>query len=156
MEGPSTTAGTSQPPMGLGGIQCEPPILGPGDIKCEPPIPGMGDNQGDPSSVGVYIAGNVPLPRTLTNKHPVMYLNELRRNMTYQLVSEQEVDKEKLYTMSVQVDGQTFTGTAKNKKLAKMEAARQALETLFNAVYVPDLESQVDQKEDTVAVPEVK
>ncbi|XP_062604715.1 double-stranded RNA-specific editase 1-like isoform X2 [Saccostrea cucullata] len=131
-------------------------MLGPGDIKCEPPTPGMGGNQGDPSSVGVYSASNVPLPRTLTNKHPVMYLNELRRNMTYQLVSEQEVDKEKLYTMSVLVDGQTFMGTAKNKKLAKMEAARQALETLFNAVYVPDLESQVDQKEDTVAVPEVK
>lgn len=66
-----------------------------------------------------------------------MYLNELRRNLTYQLVSEQEVDKDKLYTMSIEVDAQTFNGTAKSKKLAKMEAAKLALETLFNAVFVP-------------------
>ena len=83
------------------------------------------------------IGSTAALPRTLTNKHPVMYLNELRRNLEYQLVSEQEVDKEKVYTMSVTVDGRTFLGGAKSKKQAKMEAARQALEALFNAVYVP-------------------
>lgn len=66
-----------------------------------------------------------------------MYLNELKRNLTHQLVSEQEVDKEKLYTMSVVIDGREFNGTAKSKKLAKMEAARVALESLYNAVYVP-------------------
>nr|XP_022330682.1 double-stranded RNA-specific editase 1-like isoform X3 [Crassostrea virginica] len=94
------------------------------------------------------IGNTAALPRTLTNKHPVMYLNELRRNLEYQLVSEQEVDKEKVYTMSVTVDGRTFLGGAKSKKQAKMEAARQALEALFNAVYVPDLENQVSQTQE--------
>lgn len=37
-----------------------------------------------------------------------MYLNELKRNLTYQLVSEQEVDKEKLYTMSVVIDPEIY------------------------------------------------
>lgn len=87
--------------------------------------------------MGLVPQAEVSLPRTLTNKHPVMYLNELKRNLTYQLVSEQEVDKEKLYTMSVVIDGREFNGTAKSKKLAKMEAARVALESLYNAVYVP-------------------
>lgn len=85
-----------------------------------------------------------------------MYLNELKRNLTYQLVSEQEVDKEKLYTMSVVIDGREFNGTAKSKKLAKMEAARVALESLYNAVYVPDLENQVNQTQETAEVPWVK
>lgn len=99
--------------------------------------PGEEEDEIQPPTSGLAPQAEVSLPRTLTNKHPVMYLNELKRNLTYQLVSEQEVDKEKLYTMSVVIDGREFNGTAKSKKLAKMEAARVALESLYNAVYVP-------------------
>lgn len=99
--------------------------------------PGEEEDEIQLPTSGLAPQAEVSLPRTLTNKHPVMYLNELKRNLTYQLVSEQEVDKEKLYTMSVVIDGREFNGTAKSKKLAKMEAARVALEWLYNAVYVP-------------------
>uniref|UniRef100_K1QFP2 Double-stranded RNA-specific editase 1 n=1 Tax=Magallana gigas TaxID=29159 RepID=K1QFP2_MAGGI len=118
--------------------------------------PGEEEDEIQPPTSGLAPQAEVSLPRTLTNKHPVMYLNELKRNLTYQLVSEQEVDKEKLYTMSVVIDGREFNGTAKSKKLAKMEAARVALESLYNAVYVPDLENQVNQTQETAEVPWVK
>ena len=38
----------------------------------------------------------------------------------------------KMFTMSVTIDGQEFTGKASCKKLAKAEAAKQALIQLYN------------------------
>lgn len=71
-----------------------------------------------------------PLPHT-TSKNPVMYLNELRSDAKYSLVSESGDASSQMFVMSVELGGQTFQGSARNKKLAKAHAAQCALQALY-------------------------
>ncbi|XP_069119891.1 double-stranded RNA-specific editase 1-like isoform X2 [Argopecten irradians] len=80
-------------------------------------------------------------------KNPIMLLNECKKDLKYDFVRESAEgvkEQDKTYTMSVDVDGQMFEGTAKSKKLAKNEAAKLALETLFNVKIVPESEMPAD------------
>ena len=65
-------------------------------------------------------------------KHPVVILNELRPNSKYNLVSETGDNSAKTFTISVEVDGENFEGTARNKKMAKARAAQAALTKVLN------------------------
>ncbi|XP_039612362.1 double-stranded RNA-specific editase 1 isoform X1 [Polypterus senegalus] len=67
-----------------------------------------------------------------SGKNPVMILNELRPGLKYDFVSESGESHAKNFVMSVTVDGQTFEGSGRNKKLAKARAAQAALASLFN------------------------
>ncbi|XP_064419489.1 double-stranded RNA-specific editase 1 [Latimeria chalumnae] len=67
-----------------------------------------------------------------SGKNPVMILNELRPGLKYEFVSESGESHAKNFVMAVTVDGQTFEGSGRNKKLAKARAAQAALATLFN------------------------
>uniref|UniRef100_A0A668A4W6 Interleukin enhancer binding factor 3b n=1 Tax=Myripristis murdjan TaxID=586833 RepID=A0A668A4W6_9TELE len=68
---------------------------------------------------------------TKHGKNPVMELNEKRRGLKYELISETGGSHDKRFVMEVEIDGQRFQGTGSNKKVAKAYAALAALERLF-------------------------
>ncbi|XP_061555570.1 interleukin enhancer-binding factor 3 homolog isoform X1 [Phycodurus eques] len=68
---------------------------------------------------------------TKHGKNPVMELNEKRRGLKYELISETGGSHDKRFVMEVEIDGQKFQGTGSNKKVAKAYAALAALDQLF-------------------------
>ncbi|KAM9393128.1 interleukin enhancer-binding factor 3 homolog isoform 2-T2 [Pholidichthys leucotaenia] len=68
---------------------------------------------------------------TKHGKNPVMELNEKRRGLKYELISETGGSHDKCFVMEVEIDGQKFQGTGSNKKVAKAYAALAALDRLF-------------------------
>ncbi|XP_010873291.2 interleukin enhancer-binding factor 3 homolog isoform X2 [Esox lucius] len=68
---------------------------------------------------------------TKHGKNPVMELNEKRRGLKYELISETGGSHDKRFVMEVEIDGQKFQGTGSNKKVAKAYAALAALDKLF-------------------------
>ena len=73
-----------------------------------------------------------PLPTQSNGKNPVMILNEIRPGTKYEFVSETGESHSKNFVMSVTVDGETFQGSGRNKKMAKARAAQAALQKIFN------------------------
>ncbi|XP_077349663.1 spermatid perinuclear RNA-binding protein isoform X2 [Lithobates pipiens] len=69
---------------------------------------------------------------TASGKNPVMELNEKRRGLKYELISESGGSHDKRFVMEVEVDTQKFRGVGPNKKVAKASAALAALEKLFS------------------------
>ncbi|XP_063792916.1 spermatid perinuclear RNA-binding protein isoform X2 [Pseudophryne corroboree] len=69
---------------------------------------------------------------TASGKNPVMELNEKRRGLKYELISESGGSHDKRFVMEVEVDTQKFKGAGPNKKVAKASAALAALEKLFS------------------------
>ncbi|XP_013981240.2 spermatid perinuclear RNA-binding protein isoform X4 [Salmo salar] len=69
---------------------------------------------------------------TASGKNPVMELNEKRRGLKYELISESGGSHDKRFVMEVEVDSQKFRGAGPNKKVAKASAALAALEKLFS------------------------
>ncbi|XP_013394719.1 double-stranded RNA-specific editase 1 isoform X2 [Lingula anatina] len=73
-----------------------------------------------------------PIPPQPSGKNPVMILNEQRPGLKYEFVSEMGESHAKSFTMEVTVDGETFQGSGRNKKVAKAHAAQAALSKIFN------------------------
>ncbi|XP_071475979.1 double-stranded RNA-specific editase B2 isoform X4 [Marmota flaviventris] len=74
-----------------------------------------------------------PAPATLGERNPVVVLNELRSGLRYVCLSEvAEKPRTKSFVMAVCVDGRTFEGSGRSKKLAKGQAAQAALQALFD------------------------
>ncbi|XP_006889018.1 PREDICTED: double-stranded RNA-specific editase B2-like [Elephantulus edwardii] len=72
-------------------------------------------------------------PAAERDKNPVVLLNELRSGLRYVCLSETvERQRPKSFVMAVRVDGRTFEGSGRSKKLAKGQAAQAALQALFN------------------------
>ncbi|KAM4745326.1 spermatid perinuclear RNA-binding protein-like isoform 2-T2 [Anableps anableps] len=69
---------------------------------------------------------------TAGGKNPVMELNEKRRGLKYELISESGSSYDKRFIIEVEVDKQVFRGTGPNKKAAKASAALAALNSLFS------------------------
>ncbi|XP_041854836.1 spermatid perinuclear RNA-binding protein-like isoform X2 [Melanotaenia boesemani] len=69
---------------------------------------------------------------TAGGKNPVMELNEKRRGLKYQLISESGSSYDKRFIIEVEVDKQVFRGSGPNKKVAKASAALAALNSLFS------------------------
>ncbi|XP_029462016.1 double-stranded RNA-specific editase 1 isoform X2 [Rhinatrema bivittatum] len=84
------------------------------------------------SSSLVQLPLPTPSPYPSSGKNPVMILNELRPGLKYEFVSESGESHAKNFIMAVTVDGQTFEGSGRNKKLAKARAAQSTLAALFN------------------------
>ncbi|XP_072521371.1 spermatid perinuclear RNA-binding protein-like [Salminus brasiliensis] len=70
---------------------------------------------------------------TARGKNPVMELNEKRRGLSYDLITETGESQQQRFIIEVQVDGQRFRGCGPNKKMAKANAALAAIERLFSA-----------------------
>ncbi|XP_032329648.1 double-stranded RNA-specific editase B2 isoform X2 [Camelus ferus] len=65
-------------------------------------------------------------------RNPVVLLNELRSGLRYVCLSEPEKQRAQSFVMAVNVDGRTFEGSGRSKKLAKGQAAQAALQALFD------------------------
>ncbi|XP_004641343.1 double-stranded RNA-specific editase B2 [Octodon degus] len=74
-----------------------------------------------------------PAPAAPGERNPVVVLNELRSGLRYVCLSETaEKPRTKSFVMAVCVDGRTFEGSGRSKKLAKGQAAQAALQALFD------------------------
>ncbi|XP_075433576.1 interleukin enhancer-binding factor 3 isoform X2 [Ascaphus truei] len=91
-------------------------------VQTPAPTPLLDSTQADSAS---------PTDQTEHGKNPVMELNEKRRGLKYELISETGGSHDKRFVMEVEVDSQKFQGTGSNKKVAKAFAALSALEKLF-------------------------
>jgi len=60
-----------------------------------------------------------------------MILNELKPGLKYEFVSEVGESHAKVFNLAVEIDGNRFEGSARNKKLAKSRCAQAALTKLF-------------------------
>ncbi|RXM94000.1 Spermatid perinuclear RNA-binding protein [Acipenser ruthenus] len=91
-----------------------------------------------PNAAGIKKKKIIPQVRTqgpiltASGKNPVMELNEKRRGLKYELISESGGSHDKRFVMEVEVDGQKFKGAGPNKKVAKASAALAALDKLFS------------------------
>ncbi|KAI4457413.1 eukaryote specific dsrna binding protein [Holotrichia oblita] len=65
------------------------------------------------------------------DRNPVAILNELRNGLKYELVDTQGPAHAPLFTISVIVDSQQYTGHGRTKKIAKCKAAEQALKSFI-------------------------
>lgn len=65
-------------------------------------------------------------------KNPMMILNEIRPGVKYDYISESGDSHAKVFVMSVEVDGETFHGSGRSKRIAKSRAAQAALQKHFN------------------------
>ncbi|XP_032900799.1 double-stranded RNA-specific editase B2 [Amblyraja radiata] len=70
-------------------------------------------------------------------KNPVERLNELRPGLRYVCLSETVEKRVKSFVMAARIDGRTFEGMGRSKKLAKAQTAQAALQALFNIQPVP-------------------
>ncbi|XP_041824473.1 double-stranded RNA-specific editase B2 [Melanotaenia boesemani] len=83
------------------------------------------------------LGGIVPEPGD--PKSPVAMLNELRPGLRFTCLSERaEGRRLRSFVMAVRVDGRIFEGCGRSKKLAKTQAARCALQALFNIRTTPE------------------
>lgn len=74
-----------------------------------------------------------PGPAAPGDRNPVVVLNQLRSGLRYVCLAEPaERQRTKSFVMAVCVDGRTFEGSGRSKKLAKGQAAQAALQALFN------------------------
>ncbi|KAL4657641.1 double-stranded RNA-specific editase B2 [Arapaima gigas] len=72
-------------------------------------------------------------------KNPVGLLNELKPGLRYAFLSESTQSKHvRSFVAAVRVDGRIFEGSGRSKKLAKNQAARSALQALFNIKLAPE------------------
>lgn len=102
------------------------------DKKLEPMAVAISTNgNGAPPPLATALQGR-PIPLQPAGKNPVMILNEIRPGTKYEFVSETGESHAKNFIMSVTVDGETFQGSGRNKKLAKARAAQAALQKIFN------------------------
>ncbi|XP_051987575.1 interleukin enhancer-binding factor 3 homolog isoform X2 [Xyrauchen texanus] len=86
---------------------------------------------------------------TKHGKNPVMELNEKRRGLKYELLSETGGSHDKRFVMEVEIDGQKFQGSGSNKKVSKAYAALAALEKLFPEGSSPDPNKMMDPMHNT-------
>ena len=69
-------------------------------------------------------------------KNPVSVLNEIHPGIKFEVVSESGQSHNKLFVMSVTVEGNEFKGQGNNKKVAKSRAAQIALKAVYNITFV--------------------
>ncbi|XP_071450913.1 double-stranded RNA-specific editase Adar isoform X2 [Hetaerina americana] len=89
-----------------------------------PFTPGRMPRMGVPPGIS---SGADPSVLLTPTKNAVCALNELRPGLTYTLVSQVGPVHAPLFTISVEVNGQSFRGTGRSKKRAKKSAAEAAL-----------------------------
>uniref|UniRef100_A0A6I8N7R3 Interleukin enhancer binding factor 3 n=1 Tax=Ornithorhynchus anatinus TaxID=9258 RepID=A0A6I8N7R3_ORNAN len=106
----------------------KPVIMAPPPVVEASTAPNAASPPADQASENVKQQGPI---LTKHGKNPVMELNEKRRGLKYELISETGGSHDKCFVMEVEVDGQKFQGAGSNKKVAKAYAALAALEKLF-------------------------
>jgi len=72
-------------------------------------------------------AASKVLSGVASGKNPVMIVNEVYHDAEFSLASESGDNATKSFVMALVVEGQTFHGSARSKRLAKAHAAQTAL-----------------------------
>lgn len=67
----------------------------------------------------------------ITERNPVSVLNELRVGLKYDVLEQSGPSHAPMFTVSVEVDGQKYTGSGRSKKIAKCKAAEAALKSFI-------------------------
>ncbi|KAM8958575.1 double-stranded RNA-specific editase B2 [Lycaon pictus] len=105
-----------------------PPEAFPGRRPADAALLGSGCRRGRLLCRPLDLVGAAPRDR-----NPVVVLNELRSGLRYVCLAEPaDGQRAKGFVMAVSVDGRTFEGSGRSKKLAKGQAARAALQALFD------------------------
>jgi len=81
---------------------------------------------------------------TIVNKNPVSVLYEMKPTAKFTFMSESGDGLNKTFSFSVDVDGQIFTGSGKNKRLAKAHAAQNAVQSLCGITFFSSPGRQFD------------
>ncbi|XP_004049032.5 double-stranded RNA-specific editase B2 isoform X1 [Gorilla gorilla gorilla] len=71
-------------------------------------------------------------PAAPGERNPVVLLNRLRAGLRYVCLAEPAERRARSFVMAVSVDGRTFEGSGRSKKLARGQAAQAALQALFD------------------------
>jgi len=79
--------------------------------------------------------GEKTLPENAQEKHPVQLLNEMAGPLVYEQTGQTGTPPACIFTLSVTVNGETFSGQGKSKKEAKKAAAVNAVGSLYNIYY---------------------
>lgn len=107
----------------------------------EPAPPGTafapGRRPAEPEPLGPARRPGRRLPRTPGlaapgDRNPVLLLSQLRAGLRYVCLAEPADRQWPRFVMAVSVDGRTFEGSGRSKKLAKGRAAQAALQALFD------------------------
>ncbi|KAI4501888.1 hypothetical protein M0802_003223 [Mischocyttarus mexicanus] len=86
------------------------------------------------------------LPSNATTIHPVMLLNQMKPGLTYVEVSRLGNPPAIMFTLAVEIDGISYSGSARSKKDAKKTAAKAALLALYGLNYPEEI--IVDRSDD--------
>lgn len=77
-------------------------------------------------------------PKMVQPKNALMQLNELKPGLKYSVESQEGPAHQPSFVVSVDVDGQTFTGRGQSKQLAKHAAAQAALKSFVQFRNMPE------------------
>ncbi|XP_041978958.1 double-stranded RNA-specific editase 1-like isoform X3 [Aricia agestis] len=78
------------------------------------------------------------LPANAASMHPCTLLTQMRPGLTYRECAAATQPPNTEFTMEVEVDGQSFTGTATSKRDARKAAARAACQEVFGVRFTDD------------------
>jgi len=78
--------------------------------------------------------GPKALPENPTSRHPVQLLNEMEGQLQYETTISGQPPQQ-MFTLSVNLKDNSYSGTATNKKDAKKKAAQAALAAIYNVHY---------------------
>lgn len=89
-----------------------------------------GQKRGDGPQQGPFPKKKKSLPQG--QKNPVSFLNEIRPDANFQIGDMEGESNNPAFTVSLEFDGETYTATAKSKKLAKRYVSEAALKVYLN------------------------
>jgi len=75
------------------------------------------------------------IPENPLSLHPIMVVNQVFPNATFEMVCETAVQEKKVMTMKLKIGDKSFVGTAPSKKKARRVAAIYACRELLNIEY---------------------
>ncbi|XP_055616319.1 uncharacterized protein LOC129762255 isoform X2 [Toxorhynchites rutilus septentrionalis] len=127
--GTTTAAASNSPPRSAGGIMTT-PTRRPNKRKSSSGSPAARKRR-KLQQAQLKAGGDPSAEQAPQTKNTVAVLNELKRNLVYNLESQTGPVHAPLFTMSVVVDGQKFIGHGRSKKLARIEAAAAALRSFI-------------------------
>jgi len=96
---------------------------------------GQGVGQPKPSKKQNTPKAEKTLPENAKDKHPVQLLNEMVGPLEYEQTGQTGTAPSCIFTLSVTVNGVSYTGQGKNKKEAKKAAAISAVGALYGVHY---------------------
>ena len=94
-------------------------------------MPDKRPSEGGTKAGGVYKRRRLRVGGQQAPKNALMHLYEMKPGRVFQMESQTGPDHAPVFTMSVMVDGEKYSGTGPNKKVAKLGAAESALRGSF-------------------------